>query len=494
MSYADEVELLARSMAQLTARNEDLEQQQGDLVLAARDIVVERLRLLTAALTNAGPPKDEFPARHVASDPGHALVAALQELPLVAGSDRPSLIDVLGASGSGSLPLWQDAARAATSMEPYTAALRDLPGPTAWGALRDVADLAASVPHLDAGLARWAGADHAALLTDPASHGAVRIAAEELRVQVPSAGPGGLVLTEATPARPIQIHGIGDVPEATRRMSAILDARGADVSAVEVRAVATALAEGFEAAGKVLRAAGDLEPRFKDVADSLDRAVPAVRRVYSTPMETLTPASPVVRYLATEVRGQLRGLGELVERIERMAPGANKDTALKRAAEPALAWAAEAPRAAAAMDNALRASHEAGRLLGPVERIASDTPAYSWVRAATPEDGDEPRALAASRAAREAVTAAAPLLADLTARTSSAQGPDAAERAAAAVAAVSSAVDERGRGSRPSLLPDHPRERVGTRRETELAKNRDDERRRSRSASVEEPAQRAPRL
>jgi hypothetical protein len=67
----------------------------------------------------------------------------------------------------------------------------ELSGAGAWSALRDVAELAAAVPLLDADLAgrlpaAWVGARQQ--LADPVTHGLVRLAADELGTQLRGRG------------------------------------------------------------------------------------------------------------------------------------------------------------------------------------------------------------------------------------------------------------------------------------------------------------------
>ena len=94
--------------------------------------------------------------------------------------------ELLGAGGDA----WAAAGRAAVALEAEHDAVWELSGAGAWSA-RDVAELAAVVPLLDADLAgrlptAWVGARRQ--LADPVTHGLVRLAADELATQLRGRG------------------------------------------------------------------------------------------------------------------------------------------------------------------------------------------------------------------------------------------------------------------------------------------------------------------
>jgi hypothetical protein len=476
MTYAEEVEHLAHALAHILANQDLVDRDDASAVLAARDTVVQRLRALSGAVINAGPAREVFPARHMAADPAHALHAALRDLALASGPDRPPTIDVLRRNGRGALPYWQLAVRASALLEPYGEAVRHLPGPAAWRAALDIADLATTLPHIDADLARHLSSGDSrrwATLTDIGTHGAIRIAADELRARAQENAATTLDIKPSTPARAIRVQSMSVLAEGFRRLTAILTARATALTATEARAVAKALAEAVEVSAHTLRAAALSNPHYPVVAQALDRALPVIRRIYLEPMETLGLPAIAVTRLIGEIRHELLVLRALVDRLETQDQGPRR-AAVTRVAAAALAVAREIAPTTAALDTALRAAHDARQLLSPVEyQDGPATSLYLWVRAQPPERNVEPLALAASGAARTAMATIAPML-----ETAGSPGVldgrhNTADRAAKAIGEIHAAAAKRGRPHAGSSAPDHPRQRVGSsRRELPISDER----------------------
>src|SRR5664280_125621 len=141
---------------------------------------------------------------------------------------------------------------------PSTTRCGSCPGP-AWSALRDVAELAAVVPLLDADLAgrlpaAWVEARRQ--LADPVTHGLVRLAADELGTKLRGRSQEPyLEQLDRTPARPTLLRDPAQLPEGMRRLAAVLDDVGPAVAAADVRSVTRLLALGVELTDRTSAAA-----------------------------------------------------------------------------------------------------------------------------------------------------------------------------------------------------------------------------------------------
>ena len=105
--------------------------------LAARDAVVSEVRALTGLLTGPSAGARGTPElAQLVDDPAHVLGDALRALPTFSPS-RAAPTEMLGAGDA-----WAVAGRAAIALEARHDAVWELPGASAWSALRDVAELA----------------------------------------------------------------------------------------------------------------------------------------------------------------------------------------------------------------------------------------------------------------------------------------------------------------------------------------------------------------
>lgn len=196
--WGRDLEDLTRAVAELLAVGPMV---RGPLVdvpaaLAARDAVVGEVRALVGMVQGAGavPAVGEVTVRDVVERPAWALSGALAMLDRAGLADGgPAPTDV-PAGGLGVYEqLWQRAGRASVWLERSLETVDRLPGGSAWRALRDLADVAAALPHLDSDLADAArgqlavspaGALSWEALTADEAHSAVRICAEELRARL----------------------------------------------------------------------------------------------------------------------------------------------------------------------------------------------------------------------------------------------------------------------------------------------------------------------
>lgn len=348
---------LTRSTARLLAagppaqEGRELRGRELDETLAARDAVVGGLRGLTGVLVGASRPAGSLSAAAIVTDPAHALHHGLCGLPRAgAGSLAPS--EAL-AHGRGD---WATAGRAATALEAHHEQVRGLAGPSAWALLRNVADVAAALPYLDADLSMRlprSGAQAREALQDPEAHRLLRLAAEELRYRLPSTESGqhhhDLVREHA---RAMLLRSPGDLPQGLRQLANVLKDVGQDIAAVDVRSVARVLAETTEAAA----AAGALWPAT--AADALS----GLRGAGIGSMATLSAPDPRVRILTTEAHLQLTRVTAVDAR------------ATLHACVPELCEVSEA------LSAAVQAAGRTGRLLGrPDENAPSARSHLLWV-------------------------------------------------------------------------------------------------------------------
>jgi hypothetical protein len=145
-------ELTAATARLLAAGTPDADQEpmsaaEAPRALAARDAVVGELRALTGLLTGPSTGMGTPRVAQLISDPASVLARALRALPIFPAS-RAAPTEMLGGGDP-----WAVAGRAAIALEAQHDTVWELSGTQAWTALRDVAELAAAVPLLDADLA-----------------------------------------------------------------------------------------------------------------------------------------------------------------------------------------------------------------------------------------------------------------------------------------------------------------------------------------------------
>lgn len=365
-------------------------------VLTARDTVVAEVRQIVRGLLAATPAASaDLALRHLVTDPAHVLYDALTQLDDAAPTDRPADLASAGSSTeAGPADSWRTAARQAVLLERYHDWLPDLDGPKAWAALWDVAELAGSVPYLDADLTAavpgsWSKA-HAALQA-PVPHQLLLLSSQQLRQQLRRFPPQPIPRharehRDRVPARPTLLRSPRDLPDGMRQLSWVLGALGPTVAAVDARSVAGLLAVGVEQLGKHARGAG---PPAEQAAAAVAGAVPSLRQVVTGNIATLSPRDARVTVLCAEIARQLNQPG-------RQPPG------------PLLAWAATAPSLASALEKALeRSLHGQQMFVRPGERASPVEERLLWVPTSA-FTGDQHQVLDAARAARHTLWHARP--------------------------------------------------------------------------------------
>lgn len=405
---------LVGSVAALTAAGpppaQTLSASECGAVLTARDVLVAELRSLSGALLRLGPDSVRGELGLIAASPAHALHLALVGLPPAAGADRMSLIDALAADGGPLTRAWQDAARAAVTLEAYHHALTEKPSAAdAWVAVRDLAEVAAALPHLDADLAAAlpAGTDAArAGLLEPVAHGLVRLAAEQLRGQTADLPSRVVSIVRPQAARVRPVRTVGQLPTATRHLAALVAGRGAQLTVLEARAVARVLAEGFDLTARVLTAAPSREPTGRAAAGHLSGALFSLQQVLHGQLATLTSPAPAVLFLAQQIRERLTVVTALVDQLQSEASPRPAVEGLRRVAATMSRWSLEAIGAATDLRDGLHAAVTSGQLLMPRQ----DPPrgadrGYLWV-SVPPTTADSQPVLAASSHAVAALSVA----------------------------------------------------------------------------------------
>jgi hypothetical protein len=299
---------------------------------------------------------------------------------------------------------WQDAARAAVTLEAYHHALTEkLTATDAWIAVRDVAEVAAALPYLDADLvaALPVGDAARAVLLEPAAHGLVRLAAEQLRGQTADLPSWivNVVRPEQPRVRPVRT--VGELPNATRHLAALVAGRGADLTALEARAVARALTEGVDLTTRVLTAAPNGEPAAALAATGqLSGALSGLQQIVHGQLATLTPPEPAVLFLAHQIRERLRVVTRLVDQLQHETSPRSATDGLRRVAATMSQWADEAIIAATDLRDSLHAAATGGRLLMPREDLPRGANGrYLWVSVPPKTAGTHPVVAAATHAA-----------------------------------------------------------------------------------------------
>lgn len=185
---------------------------------------------------------------------------------------------------------------------------------------------------------------------------------------------------------------------ATRRLAALVTARGAGLTAIETRSVARALTEGVDLAARVLTAwGGDMVS--PDAVSRLSAALPDLQHVVHAQLATLTPPAPAVLFLCQQVRERLAAIAGLVDRVEHDT-SAGRRGELVRVAAAVSQWAVEAAGAATAVRDGLHAAAATGRLLAPREDLSrGPDQRYRWMPVPPAGSHDQPTLSAASKAA-----------------------------------------------------------------------------------------------
>jgi hypothetical protein len=468
-------------------------------VLAARDAVVVELRELVGAVADVPQYNAvrELTVADAVHRPAQALHQALSGLPRAVSfgdAERPAAAD---PPRRGYEHAWQRAARATLGLESYLGALGKLPDAHAWHVLRDLTDLAAAVPYLDLDLSMKIlpalnnGEDLAVayrMLTH-SGHTAVRMVVAEIRARVPVGGvarsegqpaalarntsaartPSGAAArspgrTGATPGALSVPERPGQVADATARLTHAVSARGPNLSAPDLRAVARLLEAGSTAAATALDCVAAAVDGARETAAGLHTAASLARELRTVPVKAMTPPHLEVLRLATDLQNRMDALANAAARLR----GAPSDSDLRHLAGPALEYAQHAPALAAGLELSVREAVAAKLMLVPgTVSWRPDLP-VTWVTASMsgaarpgpPEIVERAGLLAAS--SRRIAPSARLATQDLTRQ---AAGPHPAQQAAAAARRraglarqeLRAALSSRNAAGPAALAPDLPR-------------------------------------
>jgi hypothetical protein len=369
--YADDAGRLAHAAAELLAAGPApggfLPHRERQTALAARDAVTQELRDLTRGLLGAVAEDATTCTELLLTSPTHALHAALSDMPPTARDHLP-LSDLFRTDARPLTRAWQDAARAAVTLERYHDLLPMLSGQDAWAIARDAAEVAAALPHLDADLAAaLPPSSHSAraALLHPDAHGLVRLAAAELLAQTADLTPGSALAEVTVRPRIHSVRTLTDLPDATATLAVLLEQRGAEVTVAETRSTAQALAQGIDLTIRLWVATNRVDGPPSAVLQCMRDAIPALRQLLHEPFATLTPPAPAVVHLAHQVREGLEAAGSHVDRLERSVRHGAATQNLVRLTAPMTQWALVAPRVATELHHSLQQAAATGRLLEP---------------------------------------------------------------------------------------------------------------------------------
>ncbi|NHC47146.1 hypothetical protein [Motilibacter aurantiacus] len=400
LTYGDGIRELCASMSLLVASGpptpaQRLTVSQTERAAAARDAIVGEVRGLAVSLTQLQPDTTVvLSPEHLVTHPAHVMTRALRELPKAGdpdGTRAPS--ELLGRNHDPLTAAWTNAGRSAVSLERWNHAIARLSGDAAWSALRDVAELADCIPYLDEDLAMQSTPDVSERLRSPISCASLRLAVQQLRQQtagLPAAGYLDGLPTTATP-EVVVVRGPADIADATRRMTAVLAARGPNIPMDDVVAAAELLLHGVHMTARVATRRF-LPAEEARVVEEFKVAVDPLREAIARQGQTVTlsKGDVRVRHLGYELYKQLRQVGESGETADLMRN-----------------WLREVPSLALAVRGGLVASGAAGRLL---ERADYDVRAHGrvlhWVKV-TPAQLHHLPLLRVFGAVTEKVTAAA---------------------------------------------------------------------------------------
>lgn len=413
MRYADDVARLARAVAALTAAGPPtgiLHGAERQAVLVSRDALATELRDLTRVVLGIAPQPSRLDLELITVNPARALHAALANLHTVAGNGTP-LTNALAVGGGPLTSSWQRAARGAVALEQYHDVLITIAGEDARAVVRDISEVAAALPYLDADLAAALPVDDPARdqLLEPTWHGLVRLAAIEVQAQTADLPPDATHVQLPERPRVLPVRTVADLPPATWQLTQLIAARGAELTAVEARAVARVLAAGVELTARVLADPASTAPGSA-VTRHLSAAVPHLQQVAGRPLATLTPPSPAVLFLAQQLRERLTAVSGLVDHLQHERRPSAPRADLARIARPLSRWAAEAVATATQLAACLRTADTTGRLLAPREDTARGRHQnYLWLPTTRGIAGPHPVVLAAGAAAADLTAANKPL-------------------------------------------------------------------------------------
>lgn len=382
-------------------------------VLAARDAVLVELRELVGAVADVpqfGAVR-ELTVADAVHRPAQALHQALSGLPRAVSFGDAELPAAPEAPRRGYEHAWQRAARATLGLESYLGALGKLPDSHAWHVLRDLTDLAAAVPYLDHDLSeKIRPALHnddnlaaAYRMLTHSGHAAVRMVAAELRARVPAGGAARSADQPAAPARnrapsvartpargaaaspgrsratpralPVP-ECLGQIADATARLTHAVSARGPNLSVPDLRAVTRLLEVGSTAAANALDGVAHAVEGGRQTAIGLHTAASLARELRTVPVKAMTPPHLEVVRLATDLLSSLQSLAAEAEGF-----GARSDSDLRQLAGPAVEYAQHAPALAAALELSVREAVAAGLMLVPGTVSWRPDLSVTWVTA-----------------------------------------------------------------------------------------------------------------
>lgn len=414
--------------------------------LVARDIVLVELRELVGAVADVPQFAEVRPLSvdETANRPAQALHRALSALPRAVAFGEVELAAVDGTTLPGYERAWQRAACASLALERYVDGLRGLPDQYVGLVLRDLADLAATLPFLDHDLSEALrprlnrGEDFrvAYRMLAHSGHNALSRVTAEVRAHTPVAEPPALVRphlsqlgqqvvqsgTRALGAR--GPDGAGELTEAMIRFTHAVSVRSAHLSVPDLRAVTRLLESGCAHACLVLERAASAVAGAGQTAAGLRAVVPTARQLRDTPARSMTSPHLDLLRAGTELQTRLEALAGQALQLPAGAPGHD----LRRLAAPALEFARHVPALAGALDLSVREAVAARLMLVPGIADPPASKTISWVTATMGPQRNGPPAIVTtagelSAAARRVATAARHVDEDLVRNTVAAPSP-----------------------------------------------------------------------
>lgn len=410
--WGSDLDDLARAVAQLLVDGpaQRTALAEPGLVMAARNAVVSQTRVLIAAANQTRHPRlTPITARDLAVQPVTALVGALAQLPPAEGAAASAgVVSPLRAATPVDCG-WYDAVRACICLESYVDALGRLPEECRWAVLRDLTDIAAALPELDADLAASLPPDHPALrqLSRGPQHDVLRLAARVASAHLDSRH------AEVLPRSPVSVGlrhapelrcptGVRDLPAATQGLAAAVRQRGPSIAIDEIRSVVRMLRGGLEDVAAVLERPASPAMPWLETARAIRAALPFLEHLRRAPVATFTPVTMAFAAAARDITHTIDALAGVAHRIPPDAPRQQWE----RLIDPAIAWLQVTPDVISSTKAALDAGLAHRNLLVPANDYAFETHRLRWQVARHGWPGDDD-VLGRATAARAAVQAAA---------------------------------------------------------------------------------------
>jgi hypothetical protein len=391
--YGDDLAELAHSLAELLARGADAQAAapvDPARVLLARDTVLSATRTAFDAVTPAETTRLATDPWPTAAPQVRELRAALHDLPRASPDLAPSEVTALTVDAKQDR-LWRAAAIASLGLTTHEPGLRRLTGPAAWTATQDLVAVAAALNQLDHDLTRGlvargeAGRAYGAL-GDPLRHGALQRAVHGVVGSTARQPPdrAGDRLRSPVPPRPLVIRTAADLPDAARRITAMLQDRGGRVALRDITIVAATLAHGATYAADLLHDAGRANghPELSAAAQALLDLRPAMAALTAqrAAAATLSSPSPALAAQCAEMVGALRVLGERTHSYAPTPPGKSDEATLA-----VLTWADELPSVSREIQTSLAAAAASRAICTPRDPDLRAPAAPLW-RPVRPQD------------------------------------------------------------------------------------------------------------